>query len=599
MQRLLQEIDELGYEKGLGNFLERNPSLTRYLTDKRRADWISHCLGRKNDRVLDIGSGLGNTSEILSHIFHEVYSLEAVKERIEFQRRRFRHAVISNITMIRGNAIELPFPDDYFDVVICNGVLEWIGMMNTNLRPRHAQVAFLKEIRRVLKNGGCLYVGIENRFGFQYFLGRDDHSGLPFTNFLPRGLANIIVKQFGNAGGGYGDKTRKKKEIHGYYTYTYTLSGYRSLFEEAGFKSKAYWVLPTYNEPYFSGNIDDIVGLEWFFKHVENLVPSFRKLPPKYRIALSLAKKIDRHIIGFFARLLIPCFLFYCYKEEITESIDTMISKHTHLYSYFTASGAEKIMYFLFNDNGMAKKVVSFRRYGYEIPEIIPDLQRSLPKMQDPENRIWIEDWKHGKPLNPTNSDEIKMAISWLINFQNESKGTLLRRDDIREEIDQIKKQVSRSSDPNLSRYNKWLEDYQEYVKDYRIYRTAEHGDFWHGNILVNHNTKELAVVDWEYFQMQSNPFYDFMFFIINAMMVPGDPVVAFRNNYKEIQKSFLASEIVPLLEKHFGFRLNLQILFQYAIIRFLSRKQLEGTALDETFDIYTRISDIIANDNT
>ena len=85
MKLLIQDIDTIGYEKGLGRFLEKNPSLINYLTDVRRVDWICHGLGKNNSRCLDIGSGLGNISEQLSHIFEKVYSLDAVKERIEFQ----------------------------------------------------------------------------------------------------------------------------------------------------------------------------------------------------------------------------------------------------------------------------------------------------------------------------------------------------------------------------------------------------------------------------------------------------------------------------------------------------------------------------------
>src|SRR5919112_5616284 len=146
MRKLIEKIDSLGYSEGLKRLYLKYPHLKRYIEDKRRGDWICHCFSSRNNnnrRCLDIGSGLGNLSEMLSHYYEEVYSLEPVPERIEFQKRRFKNSDVSNITIVRGNAIELPFPDDYFDLVVCNGVLEWVGTMNTARSPREVQLSFL------------------------------------------------------------------------------------------------------------------------------------------------------------------------------------------------------------------------------------------------------------------------------------------------------------------------------------------------------------------------------------------------------------------------------------------------------------------------
>ena len=59
----------------------------------------------------------------------------------------------------------------------------------------------------------------------------------PDTSLLPRFLASLIVKKFGNSGGIYGDPTQNMKEHRGYFTYTYSLSGYKSLFKSVGLKT--------------------------------------------------------------------------------------------------------------------------------------------------------------------------------------------------------------------------------------------------------------------------------------------------------------------------------------------------------------------------
>ena len=123
----------------------------------------------------------------------------------------------------------------------------------------------MKEIKRVLSDNGCLYIGIENRFGIQFILGDRDHSGLRYTSLLPRKFADILVKRYGYEGGIYGDKTKKMKEKKGYYTYTYSAKGYHSLFQDAGLKYKSYWVYPSYNKPYFSGKLEDNIGVKAFF----------------------------------------------------------------------------------------------------------------------------------------------------------------------------------------------------------------------------------------------------------------------------------------------------------------------------------------------
>ena len=99
MKILLSEIDSLGYDEGLLRFLNQNSGLHDYIIDPRRADWLCHCLSKSNLRCLDIGSGFGNISEKLSFNFQTVYSLESVKERIEFQKRRFKNSNITNITI--------------------------------------------------------------------------------------------------------------------------------------------------------------------------------------------------------------------------------------------------------------------------------------------------------------------------------------------------------------------------------------------------------------------------------------------------------------------------------------------------------------------
>ena len=151
MKDLLNNIDTIGFDPALEEFFHKFPHLRSYVIDKKRADWVYHVIGNDYKNCLDIGSGLGNISERLSYLYDKVYSLEAVIERIEFQKRRYNNSRRSNINICRSNALKLPFEDNFFDLIVCNGVLEWIGMMNTNQEPRKAQQLFLQEMKRVPK----------------------------------------------------------------------------------------------------------------------------------------------------------------------------------------------------------------------------------------------------------------------------------------------------------------------------------------------------------------------------------------------------------------------------------------------------------------
>jgi len=591
MKQLILDIDTLGYEKGVGIFLKKNPSLTNYITDIRRVDWICHALGKNNSRCLDIGSGLGNISEQLSYIFQKVYSLDAVKERIEFQKRRYKNSNRTNITLVRGNALEIPFPDNYFDLIVCNGVLEWVGMMNSYPDPRQTQIKFLKEIKRVLSDEGCLYVGIENRLGLQFFHGAKDHSGLKYTSLMPRWFANLVVKRFGPLGGIYGDNIKKQKEKRGYYTYTYTLWGYASLFREAGFNFKTYWVIPAYNQPILSGRIDDIKGLK-------SAINFLKTTDFRFKTLLSFIGKIPLPLLRFITRTFSPSFLFYCRKNNIQESLDDIITRTTKNASFASYSGAKTIRYFLFDEKGEPEKIVQFKRYGYQLSDYIPFHDKTKPDESLTSERIWLESWIKGKWVNPFKLNEMILAIDWLVNFQNKTRKDRITKNDILTEIDAVRKNTLRFL--KMAHYKKWIDDYESYLSKLTIYRTAEHGDFWHGNLIVDQDTNELKVIDWEFFHEQGNPFLDFISLIIAGMGSPNNSLEEFKLNLKEKGKfSPVLHELKTKIDNHFGFIINLDILIRYFMLVFITRKQLERGPFDETVILYKKMLDLLSENES
>ena len=216
------------------------------LLDLQRASWAPMLGIDKRSTVLDIGSGYGAITHSLSRFAGEVFSVEAIPERINFTQERLRQEGIENVHLVQASATALPLEENSFDLVVVNGVLEWVGEWDLTVDPRTVQTNFLKKIYRLLKNDGLLLVGIENRFGLSYFLGNRDHSGLPYTSLVPRAVASFMLRR--NSLRHYRTETNTRKQ---YRTYTYTEAGYRSLLTEAGFAhASAYWADPGYNQPY-------------------------------------------------------------------------------------------------------------------------------------------------------------------------------------------------------------------------------------------------------------------------------------------------------------------------------------------------------------
>lgn len=228
------------------------PEPYSFATDLSRANWQFLLSKKKKNKALDIGAGLGTISEVLSHYYDEVISIEPVKERLFFLKKRFEQDGIKNIRLIQANALELPFPENSFDLIVMNGVLEWVALYGKG-NPKKIQEKVLKDILKILKPNGYLYIGIENRFCYRNFLGRyDPHAALIFTTLMPRLLANLVSRIF------------RGKD---YRTYIYSYKGYKKLLKKAGFKNvEIYNVLPDYNVPTYIIPLKNKYAYEYLIK---------------------------------------------------------------------------------------------------------------------------------------------------------------------------------------------------------------------------------------------------------------------------------------------------------------------------------------------
>lgn len=109
-----------------------------------------HVKGDPTKTVLDIGCGSGHGSNTLARKFHTVYGVDISPEAISYAQTNWQ---LPNIIFQTGDSLNIPFPDNSFDVVVAFEVFEHL----TDWRK------FLSEIKRVLKADGLVYLSTPNK----------------------------------------------------------------------------------------------------------------------------------------------------------------------------------------------------------------------------------------------------------------------------------------------------------------------------------------------------------------------------------------------------------------------------------------------------
>jgi SAM-dependent methyltransferase len=200
------------------------PTLSKkrdWLTDPGRARFYASLPTAARHRALDVGAGSGVIAQALSEHFDRVVAIEHAAEWSEFMRRRFAQDDVGNVDVVLGSAVPLPFATDTFDLVVVNGVLEWIPEASTGDTPREAQLNFLRDVRRVLRPGGALGIAIENRICLWNLAGAAPHGEPPYAVILPRAVAAWYTRRV------------QRRE---YRNWIYTFWGYKRLLRAAGFR---------------------------------------------------------------------------------------------------------------------------------------------------------------------------------------------------------------------------------------------------------------------------------------------------------------------------------------------------------------------------
>lgn len=190
MRRANEIAEQTSWEEAVDRVVN-DRVLRDYIRNSERAAFQYLWNLTPESEILDIGAGWGAIAAGLAENFARVVAVEGVWERSRFLRTRMTQMGHDNVEVICANLLELPLQAGQFDAVVLNGVLEWVGLASREGNPRDLQVAFLQRVHGLLKPGGIVCVGIENRIGWMLWRGARDHSGLRFTSLMPRKVADL------------------------------------------------------------------------------------------------------------------------------------------------------------------------------------------------------------------------------------------------------------------------------------------------------------------------------------------------------------------------------------------------------------------------
>lgn len=120
----------------------------------------------KDAKILEVGTNIGNQLLHLQNMgFKNLYGIEIQERAINFAKKR-----ADNLNIIKGDALDIPFKDDYFDLVFTSGVLIHISPGNINFA--------IDEIYRVTNS----YI-----WGFEYY-------AKEYTDLMYQGNKDLMWK---------------------------------------------------------------------------------------------------------------------------------------------------------------------------------------------------------------------------------------------------------------------------------------------------------------------------------------------------------------------------------------------------------------------
>ena len=126
--------------------------------------------------LLNVGGSAGVIDNYLADYFRSIVSVDIDEPAIMKAKRKFTK---NNLEFKIGDALNLEYENNTFDIVICSQVYEHVP----------SPERMMAEIFRVLAPGGVCYFAASNRL-----MWLEPHYNLPLLSVIPRPFAHLYVK---------------------------------------------------------------------------------------------------------------------------------------------------------------------------------------------------------------------------------------------------------------------------------------------------------------------------------------------------------------------------------------------------------------------
>jgi len=158
-----------------------HPSYVWRAGQERRLEMIHRHAPLERARILDMGCGLGMYVRAFRRFSDQVYGVDVDPEKVAQAGQELPH-------IQTAPAEELPFADDFFDMVLLHEVLEHVDDDRQAVREAH----------RVTKVGGRIVVFAPNRLWpwethGVFWRGQYRFGNIPLVNYLPSSLRNKLA----------------------------------------------------------------------------------------------------------------------------------------------------------------------------------------------------------------------------------------------------------------------------------------------------------------------------------------------------------------------------------------------------------------------
>lgn len=130
-------------------------------------------------RALDIGCSAGLMTAFYGAHFGEVHGIDIDRNAVGFARANNR---CENVSFIVGDGMAIPYPDGFFDLVICTHIYEHVPSADR----------LIDEIYRILKPSGICFFAAGNRIVLI-----EGHYRLPLLSVFPKPISHIYLKLMG------------------------------------------------------------------------------------------------------------------------------------------------------------------------------------------------------------------------------------------------------------------------------------------------------------------------------------------------------------------------------------------------------------------